>query len=121
MKIVEQKGYGKLVNFFEITEESFENAIKEVLSNSKFKETAKIQSQVFKDQPMKPIDRAVYWVEYIIKHGGAEHLKSDSLELNDVQYFLLDISFIFLVLIGLIIWFCYMVVAKIIYYKLNTA
>lgn len=33
MKIVEEKGYGKLVNFFEITEESFENAIEEVLSN----------------------------------------------------------------------------------------
>jgi len=33
MKIVEEKGYGKLVNFFEITEESFGNAIDEVLSN----------------------------------------------------------------------------------------
>jgi len=33
MKIAEEKGYGKLVNFFEMTEESFENAIKEILSN----------------------------------------------------------------------------------------
>lgn len=33
MKIAEKKGYGKLVDFFEMTEESFENAIKEVLSN----------------------------------------------------------------------------------------
>jgi len=33
MEIAEKKGYGKLVNFFEMTEESFENAIKEVLSN----------------------------------------------------------------------------------------
>jgi len=33
MKIAEDKGYGKLVNFLEITEESFENAVKEVLSN----------------------------------------------------------------------------------------
>jgi glucuronosyltransferase len=75
---------------------------------------AKIQSQVFKDQPMKPLDRAVYWVEYIIRNGGAEHLKSDSLELNDVQYFLLDISLISLVLTGLIIWLCSFVVAQII-------
>lgn len=33
MKLVEEKGYGKMVKFFEMTEESFENAIKEVLSN----------------------------------------------------------------------------------------
>jgi len=42
MKIVEQKGYGKLVNFFEMTEESFENAVKEVLSNARY-----VQSIIF--------------------------------------------------------------------------
>jgi len=81
---------------------------------------AKIQSQIFKDQPMKPLDQAVYWVEYVIRNGGAEHLLNDSIELNDAQYFLLDISLIFLVLIGLIIWFCYLVVAKMLPKKLNT-
>lgn len=121
MKIVEQKGYGKLVNFFEMTEESFENAVKEVLSNVRFKEMAMVQSQVFKDQPIKPLDRAVYWVEYIIRNGGAAHLKSDSLELNDVQYFLLDLSVIFLVLTGLIIWSGCLIVTKFISKKLNIA
>ena len=33
MKLVETKGYGKVVDYFEITEESFGNAIKEVLSD----------------------------------------------------------------------------------------
>jgi len=33
MKLVEKKGYGKLVDFHKITEESFRNAINEVLSN----------------------------------------------------------------------------------------
>jgi len=73
---------------------------------------AKIQSQIFKDQPMKPLDRAVYWVEYVIRNGGAKHLISDSIELNDVQYFLLDISLIFLVLTILIIWLCYLIKIK---------
>ncbi|XP_022164054.1 2-hydroxyacylsphingosine 1-beta-galactosyltransferase-like isoform X1 [Myzus persicae] len=120
MKIAEEKGYGKLVNFFEMTEESFGNAVKELLSNVMYKETAKVQSQVFKDQPMKPLDLAVYWVEYVIRNGGAEHLISGSIELNDAQYFLLDISLILFVLIGLIIWLCYLVVAKAISKKLNT-
>lgn len=113
MKIVEEKGYGKLVNFFEITEESFGNAIEEVLSNVTFKEKAIIQSLVYKDQPMKPLDRAVYWVEYVIRYGGAGHLKSDSIGLNDLQYFLFDISLIVLLSFGLIAWLCYFLFVKI--------
>jgi len=33
MRLAEKNGYGKLVNFFEMTEKLFEDAIKEVLSN----------------------------------------------------------------------------------------
>jgi glucuronosyltransferase len=33
MKFVERKGYGKVVDFLKMTEESFVNSIKEVLSN----------------------------------------------------------------------------------------
>lgn len=62
---------------------------------------------------MKPLDRAVYWVEYVIQHGGAQHLKSDSIGLNDFQFFLFDISLILLVLTGFIFWLCYLVVSKI--------
>lgn len=67
----------------------------------------------FKDEPMKPIDQAIYWVEYVIRHGGAEHLKSDSIGLNDLQFFLFDMSLVFLVSTGLIAWICYLVVSKI--------
>lgn len=33
IKLAEENGYGKLVDYFEMTEELFENAIREVLSN----------------------------------------------------------------------------------------
>lgn len=49
---------------------------------------------------MKPLDSAVYWVEYVIRHKGASHLRVGALDLAWYQYFLLDvISFIFLVII----------------------
>lgn len=73
-----------------------------------------IQSLVYNDQPMKPLDRAVYWVEYVIRHGGAGHLKSDSIGLNDLQYFLFDIILIVLLYFGLIVWLCYFVFVKVI-------
>jgi len=48
MKIVEEKGYGKLVNFFEITEESFGNAIEEVLSNVMYVQSLLINTIIVK-------------------------------------------------------------------------
>ncbi|XP_060876406.1 UDP-glycosyltransferase UGT4-like isoform X1 [Metopolophium dirhodum] len=113
MKLVEIKGYGKLVDYFEITEESFGNAIKEVLSDPTFKKNIEIQSRIYRDQPMKPLQRAVYWVEYIIRNGGAGHLKGDSVGLNDMQYFLFDIVFILLIPIVCIVWLCYLFVVRI--------
>lgn len=73
-----------------------------------------IQSQLYKDQTMKPLDRAVYWVEYVIRNGGVEHLKSDSIGLNDLHYFLIDVAVVIIILTLLLGWLCYLVVVKII-------
>lgn len=62
---------------------------------------------MYNDQPMKPLDRAMYWIEYVIRNNGAKHLISDSTELNDAQYFLLDVTLILLIPTGLITWLCY--------------
>lgn len=41
MKLAVENGYGKLVDFFEMTEESFKNAIEEVLSNPTYVQVLK--------------------------------------------------------------------------------
>lgn len=43
------------------------------------------------DQPQKPLERAVYWVEYVLRHKGAYHLRSSALDLAWYQYLLLDV------------------------------
>jgi glucuronosyltransferase len=51
-----------------------------------------------RDQETKPLDRAVFWIEYVIRHKGAGHLKSSMPELNFAQAHSLDvIGFILLV------------------------
>lgn len=39
---------------------------------------------------MTPLETAVYWCEYVIRHGGAPHLRSSAMDLNFVQYHNLD-------------------------------
>lgn len=33
-------------------------------------------SEQYRDRPMAPLDTAVYWTEYVIRHKGARHLRS---------------------------------------------
>lgn len=79
----------------------------------RFKKNVEVQSRVYRDEPMKPLDRAVYWIEYVIRNDGAGHLISDSVSLNDTQYFLFDIVFVLLIPIGCIVLSLYLFAVKI--------
>lgn len=48
-------------------------------------------SSIHHDQPMTPLDTAVYWVEFVMRHGGAKHLHLASHELNWFQYHSIDV------------------------------
>lgn len=40
---------------------------------------------------MSPKDTAVFWTEYVLRHKGADHLKTASTQLEWYQYLLLDV------------------------------
>lgn len=69
---------------------------------------------------MKPCDRAVYWVEYVIRNRGAENLKSDSIGLNDLQYFLFDVLSTIFACIVLVALLGYLIISKITSKKSNS-
>jgi len=67
----------------------------------RYREKAQYRSALLKDQPITPGKSAVWWVEYVIRHKGAPHLKSAVLDLNWFQKYLVDVIafMVFLVLI----------------------
>jgi len=64
------------------------------MMNFRYKENSKLRSEIFKDTHPRPMDRAIYWIEYVLRYGGANHLRSSSVVLNYNQYFLGDICFV---------------------------
>jgi hypothetical protein len=63
------------------------------------------------------MDTAIYWVEYVIRHKGAPHLRVAGLDLPWYQYHLLDVI-AFIVLIGSCFLFTFYYFMKIICKKL---
>ena len=67
-------------------------------------------SAIYRDDPQTPIERVVYWMEFIVRHGGVKHLRSAANDLNFFQYHLIDV--IAVLIIGLIV--CVFVTFKVI-------
>ena len=62
-----------------------------LLQYYRYRENAQRLSRIYRDQPLTPLQQAVYWTEYVIRHKGATHLRSAVLDLAWYQYFLLDV------------------------------
>ncbi|KAJ3642461.1 hypothetical protein Zmor_025249 [Zophobas morio] len=84
--------YAVEVSYQELTEEKLSQAVDEVLKNPKYKENIQRRSKILRDRPLKPIDSALYWIEYVIRHQGAPHLRYPGADLNWLQRNLIDVA-----------------------------
>lgn len=56
------------LNYFTLSVESIKAALIEALENPKYFQNAQRRSRLFRDQPEKPIDRAIFWIEWVMRH-----------------------------------------------------
>ncbi|XP_012864475.1 PREDICTED: UDP-glucuronosyltransferase 2B31-like isoform X2 [Dipodomys ordii] len=85
------KGAAVRLDFTRFSSEELINALKTVINNPFYKENAMKLSRIHHDQPVKPLDRAVFWVEFVMRHKGAKHLRPAVHDLNWFQYHSLDV------------------------------
>ncbi|KAL3270170.1 hypothetical protein HHI36_009227 [Cryptolaemus montrouzieri] len=86
-----ENGYARWIRFHEITEERVATEIRDLLTNPKYSENVKARSRIMLDKPVSAVDRLVFWVEYVIRHKGADHLRVAGLDLTWYQYLLVDV------------------------------
>ncbi|XP_043228099.1 UDP-glucosyltransferase 2-like isoform X2 [Amphibalanus amphitrite] len=83
-------GVAKVLRWDGLTWEDLEAAVEAALSEEHLS-AARYRQQLLRSQPVPPRDLAVHWVEHVIRHGGAPHLRSVGAELNFFQYYSLDV------------------------------
>uniref|UniRef100_A0A8D2DYS9 glucuronosyltransferase n=1 Tax=Sciurus vulgaris TaxID=55149 RepID=A0A8D2DYS9_SCIVU len=85
------KGAAVEVNFNTMTSADLLSALRTVIYQPSYKENAMRLSRIHHDQPIKPLDRAVFWIEFVMRHKGAKHLRPASHDLTWFQYHSLDV------------------------------
>ncbi|XP_075220404.1 UDP-glycosyltransferase UGT5-like [Lycorma delicatula] len=108
MKVV-SSGAGIKVEFNEINNDIIFKSLEQLLKNTSYKENMMRLSLITKDKPMSAVDTALWWVEYVIRHKGAPHLRPSACDLTWYQYYMLDIFAIFILILLMSIFLIYYV------------
>jgi len=93
-----RQGIGLLVDWHEVTEEKLLEAVKEVLDHSKYNDAVVKLNSLLLDQPLPSLERAVWWMEYLLRHPGNKDMRSPVKDLWWFQYLLLDVVLVLLVI-----------------------
>ncbi|CAL8243384.1 unnamed protein product [Lota lota] len=93
---IKYRGAGKILNIFTINSESFLQGIEEVIHEPSYKMNMERLSRLHRDLPMKPLDHAIFWIEYIIRNKGAAHLRSESYTMPWYSYHSVDVILLLL-------------------------
>ncbi|CAO1427074.1 unnamed protein product [Diamesa tonsa] len=100
---VVMKNIGKVIDLKKIDRESLKAAIIEVISNESYKKNIKELSIIIKDVPSTSQEKAVWWIEHVIRNKGAKHLIYEQKDIPFYQYHYFDIIATVLSILFLII------------------
>ncbi|XP_039090489.1 UDP-glucuronosyltransferase 1A1-like [Hyaena hyaena] len=102
-KRMETRGAGLTLNVLDMTSEDLANALKTVINDKSYKQNIMRLSSLHKDRPVEPLDLAVFWVEFVMRHKGAPHLRPAAHDLTWYQYHSLDvIGFLLAIVLGVV-------------------
>lgn len=74
------------------------------LLHPSYKERIAALSQIHLDRPVPPLELAVFWTEFVMRHKGAAHLKVAAHDLNWIQYHSLDVIGIIVLTLLIVLW-----------------
>ena len=112
---LKERGGAKILTLNAVDkDDNFLKAIQEVLNEPSYRMNMQRLSRLHRDTPMKPMDTAIFWIEFVMRHKGAAHLRTESYRMPwysyhsvDVVLFLLMIVLLVMLFFAGLVWSCY--------------
>ncbi|XP_008331437.1 UDP-glucuronosyltransferase 1-2-like isoform X2 [Cynoglossus semilaevis] len=100
---LQARGAGKILQLADINGHNFEVALKEVLLQDSYRENMQRLSRLHRDQPITPMDKAIFWVEYVMRHKGAAHLRTEAYKMSWFSYYSVDVVLFLLTVVTVLL------------------
>lgn len=100
------KGGAVLLDIATLDRHVFADALMRALYDPSYRENMQKLSRLHRDQPVKPLDLAVFWIEYVMRHKGARHLRTHANKMSWFVYHSVDVIAALLTAALLFIFIC---------------
>lgn len=98
------RGVAEKLTMYDMTTETLLAALNNIINDKSYKEKIVALSQTHLDRPVEPLDLAVFWTEFVMRHKGAAHLRVAAHDLNWIQYHSLDVIGLFAIILITVLW-----------------
>ncbi|XP_026736014.1 UDP-glucuronosyltransferase 2B15-like isoform X4 [Trichoplusia ni] len=93
-------GIGVRLDIATLTAESFKNTLLKVIEDDSYPQNTVKLRTLMRDQPLTPLERTIWWIEHVLRHGGAKHLRSPAANISWAEY--LELELVLTLLAGLL-------------------
>uniref|UniRef100_A0A182K6E0 UDP-glycosyltransferases domain-containing protein n=1 Tax=Anopheles christyi TaxID=43041 RepID=A0A182K6E0_9DIPT len=77
-----QAGAGVKLDLATLSTGSIVAALREVLESESYQQAIDKRSALFRDQPEKPLERALWWIEWALRHPREDQLRSSTVKMS---------------------------------------
>ncbi|XP_037391596.1 UDP glucuronosyltransferase 5 family, polypeptide E1 [Pygocentrus nattereri] len=89
---LQARGVAEVLEVTALDVDTLTQALKDILDEKKpYRKNMRRMSQLHHDTPLKPMDTAIFWLEYVMRHKGAAHLRTESYKLPWYKYHNVDV------------------------------
>lgn len=85
-----------------------------------YRENTRKLRDLLRDRPIQPMNEAIWWIEHVIRHRGAPHLRTQARTLSWYIVELVDIIVFCIVILLFITWLLYHMAKATIKFSFNT-
>ncbi|XP_012278070.1 UDP-glucuronosyltransferase 1-10 [Orussus abietinus] len=90
---------GLNLNVDSMTKETIMHAVSEVIDNPKYSKNIKQLGDILKDEPVKPLNRALWHVEHVLKFPNARHLRYHGRDISWLEHHTVEVLFCFAIIL----------------------
>ncbi|GCC19345.1 hypothetical protein chiPu_0021048 [Chiloscyllium punctatum] len=101
---MKHRGVGVLLSLKGLSSQDLIEALNTVINDTRYKEVITKMSTLYRDRLMQPVEISAYWVEFVMRHRGAEHLRTAAHSFSWIQYHCLDVFGTLAAVVFLFFW-----------------
>uniref|UniRef100_A0A673ZVH8 UDP glucuronosyltransferase 5 family, polypeptide E1 n=1 Tax=Salmo trutta TaxID=8032 RepID=A0A673ZVH8_SALTR len=95
------RGVAKVLEVTALKVEPMTQALTDILDESKpYRDNMRRMSKLHHDTPLKPMDNAIFWLEFAMRHKGAAHLRTESYKMPWYAYHNVDVLVLLLTVVA---------------------